>query len=490
MGLSPRRPAFQDNSRPVNGLWGADAAWRPRTTLATNSRRRGRDRPAAGYSAAPRRVGEEHVIGSDIAWMLVSTALVLLMTPALGFFYAGLVRSKNALNTLMMSVVSLGFVGLAWAIAGYSLAFAAGNQFLGGLDYALLRGVGFDVKGTIPHLLFMAFQGTFAIITAALISGAIVERMRFATYIAFITVWSLVVYAPVAHWVWGGGWLGQLGALDFAGGTVVHITAGTAACVAALVLGPRKDYARQAFVPHSVPLTLLGAGMLWFGWFGFNGGSAVAANNQAVLAFVNTIFAPAATLAVWTIIDIARTGKATAVGVATAMVVGLVAITPAAGFVSPMSAILLGAVAAVPSYIGVLWRARTRLDDSLDVVAAHGLGGTVGALLTGVLAEKAWGSPADGLLFGNPAQLGVQALAVVVAITFTAAVTAGVLLLARAVAPVRAAGHDEGIGLDVTQHGEEAYGREEGAILILPGARPGAPVAHSALEPTLDSAGR
>ena len=430
------------------------------------------------------------MIGSDIAWMLISTALVLLMTPALGFFYAGLVRSKNALNTLMMSVVSLGFVGLAWALAGYSLAFAEGTRFLGGLDYALLRGVGFDAKGTIPHLLFMAFQGTFAIITAALISGAIVERMRFATYIAFITAWSLIVYAPVAHWVWGGGWLGQMGALDFAGGTVVHITAGTAACVAAIMLGPRKDYARQAFVPHSVPLTLLGAGVLWFGWFGFNGGSAVAANNQAVLAFVNTMFAPAATLAVWTLIDVARTGKATAVGVATAIVVGLVAITPAAGFVSPLSAIILGGVAAIPSYLGVLWRARTRLDDSLDVVAAHGVGGTVGALLTGVLAQKAWGSPADGLLFGNPAQLGVQALAVIVAIAFTAVMTAGILFLARALAPVRAAANDEGVGLDVTQHGEEAYGREEGAILILPGARTSEAAAHPAFEPTLKHAGR
>ena len=426
---------------------------------------------------------------SDIAWMLVSTALVLLMTPALGFFYAGLVRSKNALNTLMMSMVSLGFVGLAWAFLGYSLAFAGSGPLLGGLDFALLRGVGFDAKGTIPHLLFMAFQGTFAIITAALISGAIVERMRFATYIAFITAWSLIVYAPVAHWVWGGGWLAQLGALDFAGGTVVHITAGTAACVAAVMLGPRKDYARQAFVPHSVPFTLLGAGILWFGWFGFNGGSALAANNQAVLAFVNTMLAPAATLAVWTAIDIARTGKATAVGVATAMVVGLVAITPAAGFVSPMSAIILGAVAAIPSYCGVLWRARTRLDDSLDVVAAHGVGGTVGALLTGVLAQKAWGSPADGLLFGNPAQLAVQALAVAVAIGFTAIVTSGILLLAKAVAAVRADMRDEGVGLDVTQHGEEAYGREEGAILVLSGARPMQALGHTSLEPKLSMHG-
>jgi ammonium transporter, Amt family len=432
---------------------------------------------------------EETVNGSDIAWMLVSTALVLLMTPALGFFYAGLVRSKNALNTLMMSFVSLGFVGLAWALLGYSLAFSGSAKFLGNFQNALLTGVGLDAKGTIPHLLFMAFQGTFAIITAALISGAIVERMRFAPYIAFITAWSLVVYAPIAHWVWGGGWLGQMGALDFAGGTVVHITAGTAAFVAAMIVGPRKDYARQALVPHSVPFTALGAGLLWFGWFGFNGGSAGAANAQAALAFVNTMLAPAATLAVWSAIDIARNGKATAVGVATAIVVGLVAVTPAAGYVGPLSAIALGAIAAIPSYLAVQWRARTRLDDSLDVVAAHGVGGVVGALLTGVLAQKAWGSAADGALFGNPAQLGIQAIAVAAAIVFTAALTAGLLFLIRAVAPLRAAVPDEGVGLDVVQHGEEAYGREDGAILVL--SKPPAlePAPASVLGPTFSIQG-
>jgi len=429
------------------------------------------------------------VNGSDIAWMLTSTALVLLMTPALGFFYAGLVRGKNALNTLMMSFVSLGFVGLAWALLGYSLAFAGGARFLGGLDHALLNGVGLDAKGTIPHVLFMAFQGTFAIITAALISGAIVERMRFAPYIAFITIWSLAVYAPVAHWVWGGGWLGQLGALDFAGGTVVHITAGTAAFVAAVMVGPRKDYARQALVPHSVPLTALGAGLLWFGWFGFNGGSAVAANAQAALAFVNTMLAPAATLAVWSAIDIARTGKATAVGVATAMVVGLVAVTPAAGYISPLSSIILGAIAAIPSYVGVQWRARTRLDDSLDVVSAHGVGGVVGALLTGVLAQKSWGAAADGALFGNPAQLGIQVVAVLAVMGFTAVLTAGILLLIKAVMPLRAASPDEGVGLDVTQHGEEAYGREDGAILVLSKPRIIEPAPAAVLGPPLSMQG-
>jgi Amt family ammonium transporter len=411
---------------------------------------------------------------ADTAWLLVSTALVLLMTPALGFFYGGLVRSKNSLNTLMMSVASLGFSGVAWALAGYSIAFAPGGPLFGGLSRAMLSGVGLEPQGSVPHLLFMAFQGTFAIITVALISGAIVERMRFGPYLAFLTLWGLLVYAPVAHWVWGGGWLSGLGALDFAGGTVVHVNAGAAALVAAVVLGPRKDFARQALLPHSVPLCLLGAGLLWFGWFGFNGGSALAANGPAVLAFVNTMFAPAATLVVWTLLDLSRTGRATAVGAATAIVVGLVAVTPAAGFVSPLSAILLGGLAAFPSYYALLWRARTRLDDSLDVVAAHGLGGTVGALLTGVLAQKSWNGTADGLLFGNPRQVAVQALAVLAVIAYSGAATFGLLKLVGALAPLRAGAREEGLGMDVTQHGEEAYTRGEGAILVLRESEPSA----------------
>jgi len=404
---------------------------------------------------------------ADTAWLLISTALVLLMTPALGFFYGGLVRSKNALNTLMMSVASLGFTGVSWALFGYSIAFGRGGAWFGDLSHAMLAGVGLEPQGTIPHLLFLAFQGTFAIITVALISGAIVERMRFGPYLAFLTLWGLLVYAPVAHWVWGGGWLSGLGALDFAGGTVVHVNAGAAALVAAMVLGPRKDFARQALLPHSVPLCLLGAGLLWFGWFGFNAGSALASNGLAVLAFVNTMFAPAATLVVWTLLDLSRTGRATAVGAATAIVVGLVAVTPAAGYVSPLSAILLGGLAAFPSYYALLWRARTRLDDSLDVVAAHGLGGTVGALLTGVLAQKSWNGTADGLLFGNPRQAAVQALAVLAVIAYSGAATYGLLRLLGAFAPLRAGAREEGLGLDVTQHGEEAYTRGEGAILVL-----------------------
>ena len=421
---------------------------------------------------------------ADIAWMLVSTALVLLMTPALGFFYGGLVRSKNALNTMMMSVSAIGFVGLAWAFAGYSLSFAPGNSFVGNLSYRFLTGVGLSPQGSIPHLLFMAYQGTFAIITAALISGAIVERMRFAPYLAFLTLWSLLVYAPIAHWVWGGGWLAKMGALDFAGGTVVHVNAAAAALVAAIVLKPRKDFARQAILPHNVPFTLLGAGLLWFGWFGFNGGSALGANVSAALAFTNTMLAPIATLAVWTLLDLWRSGKATAVGAATGIVVGLVAVTPAAGFVSPISAIFLGAVAAFPSYFALLWRARTRLDDSLDVVAAHGLGGTVGALLTGVLAQKSWNGTADGALFGNPRQLAIQAMGVLATAAFSFVGTFVVLKVVGLFVSLRAPAREEGLGLDVTQHGEEAYARVDGAILVLNDPpSPGTPLGAPVLEP-------
>src|SRR5437870_214784 len=283
---------------------------------------------------------------ADTAWMLISTALVLLMTPALAFFYGGLVRSKNALNTMMMSFISLGFVGVLWAFVGYSLAFATGNDYIGDLSRLMLRGVGLEPQGTIPHVLYMCYQGTFCIITAALISGAIVERMRFSAYVAFITLWSILIYGPIAHWVWGGGWLAKMGALDFAGGTVVHVNAGVAALVAAIVVGKRSDYPSSGLLPHNVPFTLLGAGLLWFGWFGFNAGSALAANASAALAFTTTMLAPAATLVVWTLLDLRRSGKATAVGAATGIVVGLVAITPAAGFVSPIGSVILGGLAA------------------------------------------------------------------------------------------------------------------------------------------------
>jgi Amt family ammonium transporter len=407
---------------------------------------------AAGQTPETPRINQ-----ADTAWMLVATALVLLMTPALAFFYGGLVRSKNALNAMMMSFVALGFLGVLWAVIGYSLAFAAGGPWVGDLSRLFLKGVGLEAQGTIPHMLFMAYQGTFAIITAALISGAVVERMRFSAYLAFIALWSLVVYSPVAHWVWGGGWLGQWGALDFAGGTVVHVNAAIAALVAAVVVGKRLEYPSPSLLPHNIPFTLLGAGLLWFGWFGFNAGSALAASPIAGLAFVATMLAPAATLLVWTFLDALRSGKPTAVGAATAIVVGLVAVTPAAGFISPMSAIALGGIAAVPSYLALMVRVKTSLDDSLDVVAAHGVGGTVGALLTGVFAQKSLNGVADGALFGNPYQLVIQGSAILAVIVYSGVVSFLLLKLIALVVPLRATDQEEIAGLDTSLHGEEAY---------------------------------
>ncbi len=422
---------------------------------------------AAVAPASAAAQAEGAISGADTSWMLISTALVLLMTPGLAFFYGGLVNSRNALNTMMMSFVALGVSMVLWAVLAYSLAFGEGNSLVGDFSMAMLRGVGTEPNGTIPHILFMAFQATFAIITAALISGALIGRMRFVPYVAFIAIWGLVVYAPVAHWVWGGGWLAGLGALDFAGGTVVHVNAGVAALVAALVLGSRRDYARTALLPHNVPFVLLGAGLLWFGWFGFNGGSALAADGIAALAFVNTLLAPAAALVVWALLDYFRTGNVTAVGVATAIVVGLVAITPASGFISPGYALVLGAISAVPSYFVLQWRARTRLDDSLDVFAAHGIGGMSGAILTGVFASAAVNGAADGLFFGNPAQVGIQVVAILAVAVYCGAMTFVILKVIGLVAPLRPSEKEEARGMDLLNHGEEAYATSGGAILLL-----------------------
>ena len=410
---------------------------------------------------------EAAISAGDTAWILMSTALVLLMTPGLAFFYSGLVRTKNVLNTMMMSFISFGFAGVLWAIVGYSLAFGEGGGFVGDLSMALLNGVGLEANGTIPHMLFMAFQATFAIITAALISGALVGRMSFGAYIAFISIWGIVVYAPVAHWVWGGGWLAGLGALDFAGGAVVHVNAGAAALAAAMVLGPRRDHGHQAMLPHNVPFVLLGAGLLWFGWMGFNGGSALAADEFAALGVVNTLFAPAASLVVWSLLDILFAKHITAVGAATGIVVGLVAVTPAAGFVSPMSAIVIGAISAVPSYFLIRWRAGTRLDDSLDVFAAHGVGGCTGAILTGVFANSAVNGSADGLLYGNPGQVWIQFVSIAAVFAYSAVLTVVILKVIGAVTPLRPAENLERRGMDIIAHGEEGYASGDGAILIL-----------------------
>lgn len=433
------------------------------------------------------QAGETEVSAADTSWMLLSTALVLLMTPALAFFYGGLVRSKNVLNTMSMSFVSLGFVGIAWLFLGYTWSFSTGNLFLGDFRFAFGQNVAMnaDTTGlaiasiTIPHILFMVYQGTFAIITAALISGAVVERMRFPAYLLFITLWSLFVYAPMAHWVWGGGFLAKLGdlmggsaaglfALDFAGGTVVHINAAAAAVVAAIMVGKRKDYTQQAILPHNVPFVLLGSALLWFGWFGFNAGSAWASGELAALAFVNTAIAPMGALVVWNLIDLFKGGKVTAVGIATALVVGLVAVTPAAGYVSPLSALMIGMFSVIPCYFGIQWRAKTRLDDSLDVFAAHGIGGISGALLTGIFAQKSLNAAgADGLLFGNPMQFVIQIIAVLVAIGFSVVATFALLKLISFITPLRATAKEEGVGMDIYQHGEEAYSDGEGAVLLL-----------------------
>lgn len=405
---------------------------------------------------------------TDTLFVIVSTALVLLMTPALALFYGGLVRAKSILNTMMMSLVAFGVVGIVWSMIGFSMAFAPGAVAVGGLDHLAMTGLDGSVRDgtTIPGLLFFAFQGTFAIITAALISGAIVERMRFVAYVAFLALWSLVVYSPVAHWVWGGGWMHGLGILDFAGGTVVHITAGTAALVAATMVGPRANYGRQAFLPHNVPMMLTGAALLWFGWIGFNGGSALAVNETAVQAAVNTILAPCAAIVTWMMLDYWRFGRVTAVGAGTAMVVGLVAITPGCGFVSPLAALAIGALTAVPCQFAIHYRARTRLDDSLDVLGAHGTGGVVGAMLTGVFCSPAWGGP-EGLLDGNVHQFLMQGVGVVATIAYTAVATWGILALIRLVTPLRVSARDEASGVDVGEHGEEGYTDGEGAILVL-----------------------
>ena len=400
----------------------------------------------------------------DTAWVLISTALVMLMVPGLALFYGGLVRGKNALNSMMMSLAPLGIVTVQWVVIGYSLSFAPGNGFLGGLAFWGFNAVGGGANptyaATIPHVAFAMFQAMFAIITVSLISGAVVERMRFPAYLAFGVAWTTLVYDPLAHWVWGdGGWLRTLGALDFAGGTVVHVSAGTAALVAAIVLGKRHVVGRAPLVPHSVPFTLFGAGLLWFGWFGFNAGSALTASDIAALAFASTHAAAAAGLTAWILVDLVRTGKTTAVGAATGAVIGLVAITPAAGFVSTRSGLVIGALAAVASYTAMQIRARTTLDDTLDVFACHGVAGIFGALLTGVFASKVVNpAGADGLIHGGGFhQLGVQAIAVLVTMVLSGGLTAGILFALQAVMKVRTTIASELIGLDSSEHGEEAY---------------------------------
>ena len=410
------------------------------------------------------------VDSGDTAWMLAATALVLLMTPALGLFYAGLVRSKNTLNTFMMCVAALAVATITWVLVGYSIAFADGNGLIGGLDYVFLRDVAFEPRaGTaIPQLLFMAFQATFCIVTTALVAGAVVERMRFGAFLVFAALWSVLVYGVLAHWAFGGGWLQAQGTLDFAGGVPVEMGSGFSALAAALVVGARKDYGRQALLPHNSVYVLLGAGLLWFGWFGFNGGSAFSAGNVGVLAFVNTLLAPACALATWFVLDVLRSRRVTAIGAATAIVVGCVGITPAAGFIGPIWAMALGVIAALPSYAVIVWRPRSRVDETLDVLAAHGVAGLTGILFVGLVAQTSWNGVSDGLLYGDAAQLGEQAVAVLAAPAYAFAATFVLLKLIGLVTPLRATEREEALGMDIVSHGEEAYARGEGAILVLP----------------------
>jgi Amt family ammonium transporter len=405
----------------------------------------------------------------NTAWLLVSAALVLLMTPGVAFFYSGLVNSRNALNTINMSFICLAIIPILWAICGFSLVFAPHNAFIGGLQWLGLIGVGDSVyqPGNVPQYVFMSFQMMFAVITPALISGAIVGRMKFKPYVLFITLWSLFVYIPIAHWVWGpNGWLASMGALDFAGGTVVHMNAGFAALVAAIILGPRVQ--RQSNVseaPHNVPLVVLGVSLLWFGWYGFNAGSAISAGQIAGLSFVTTTLATAASIITWTILVWLRGHLSSVVSQATAAVVGLVAITPAAGFVTPLGAIGIGCLASIFCYIAMASRHAwlSKVDDTLDVFICHGLSGLAGAVLTGVFATKAVNAAgANGLLHGNPVQLWHQLVAVMVTIATTMIGTAAILFILKLFMHIRPTPEEEQLGIDAAEHGETAYDVEAG----------------------------
>ena len=399
---------------------------------------------------------------ADTAFVLISAALVMLMTPGLALFYGGMVRGKNILGTLMHSNILLGTVSILWAVIGYSLAFGGDiGGFIGNLDFMFLKDVGTAAKegvDNIPHLAFMIFQCMFAVITPALITGAFAERIKFSGFLLFTCLWLILVYCPMAHWVWGGGWMGKMGALDFAGGAVVHMSSGASALAAALYLGRRSGYGKQAFIPHNLPLTILGAGLLWFGWFGFNAGSALAANGLAASAFVTTHLAAAAAAVGWIVVEWLHRGKPTTLGMASGAVAGLVVITPAAGFVEPMPAILMGLAGGALCYGGVLVKGVFKYDDSLDVVGIHGLGGTFGALCTGLFATKAVNElGADGLFYGNPEQLWIQFLSVVATWAFCFVMSLILFKVVDVLVGIRVSEEDENKGLDVSQHSEVCY---------------------------------
>lgn len=414
-------------------------------------------------SIAAAAAGAE-INAGDTAFIMISAALVMLMTPALGFFYGGMVRQKNVLGTILQSFAVVALISLQWVLFGYSLAFGPDvNGIIGSLQWAGLNGVGQtpnpDYAATIPHQVFMIFQAMFAVITPALITGAFAERFKFSAFLLFILLWATFVYDPIAHWVWGvGGWLRKLGALDFAGGTVVHIASGFAALTAALVIGKRKAHSNSTILPHNTTLVLLGAGLLWFGWFGFNAGSALAANGLAGSAFIVTNTAAAAAMLSWLLVEWIFRGKPTAIGAASGAVAGLVAITPASGFVAPMDAVFIGLLVSPLCFGAIQLKGKLGYDDTLDAFGVHGVGGAWGALATGLFANLAVNpAGANGLFYGNPALLGVQALAVAATVVCSMAGTFILIKLVDLVMGIRVEHHEEMVGLDLTQHGEAGY---------------------------------
>jgi Amt family ammonium transporter len=400
----------------------------------------------------------------DTVFVLMSAALVMLMTPGLGLFYGGMVRNKNVLGTLMHSFIIIGIITVEWVLWGYSMSFGPDHGGLvGGLDWFGLKGVGMDPSpdygSTIPQAAFMIFQCMFAIITPALITGAFAERMKFSAFLLFTILWATLVYNPLCHWVWAvGGWIGRMGALDFAGGTVVHISSGISALAAAILIGKRRGYGSTAFIPHNLPMTITGAGLLWFGWFGFNAGSALAADGLAANAFVVTHVSSATAALSWILMEWVHRGKPTTLGAASGAVAGLVAITPASGFVGPISSIIIGGLAGIICYGGVLLKSRLGYDDSLDVVGIHGLGGTWGALATGLFASRAINpNGADGLFFGNPGQLWIQFLSVIATMAFAFFMTLIILKIVDLIIGLRVTGEEEERGLDISMHNETGY---------------------------------
>jgi Amt family ammonium transporter len=401
------------------------------------------------------QAGKEVIDTGDTAWILVSTSLVLLMTPGLALFYAGMARRKNVLGTIMHSFFILCLISVQWIILGYTLSFGADvGGIVGALNYFGLNNVGTEANGTIPHVVFMMFQGMFAIITVALITGAFAERIKFSAMIIFSILWACLIYDPLCHWVWGGGWLGSLGVLDFAGGIVVHISAGVSALVCAIVIGKRRGYPKEAMMPHNLPLTVLGMGLLWFGWFGFNGGSALAANGTAGMAILTTNTSAAVATLTWVFIEWWRSGKPTVLGAVSGAVAGLGAITPAAGFVGPMSAIIIGFVSGILCYIAVVkFKPLYGYDDTLDVFGIHGISGIWGTISVGLFASIG----AKGLFFGGPSQLYKQVIGVVATVVLCGVGTYILLKVTDAIVGLRVSEEDEVLGLDLTEHGESGY---------------------------------